>query len=53
LRGAKLSFGLMGMNSADLLECLPPVDDVISYNRRKTRTRRAERGYASRRASPG
>ncbi|MDR1273042.1 MAG: site-specific integrase [Odoribacteraceae bacterium] len=37
-----LSFGLAGMNSADLLECPPPVDGVISYNRRKTRTRRAD-----------
>ena len=35
-----LSFGLMGMNGADLYEAKPLKDGVITYNRKKTRTRR-------------
>ena len=38
-----VSFGTMGANLADLYEMRPPVDGVVEYNRRKTRTRRDDR----------
>ena len=38
-----ISFGLMGMNLADLAEAEPPSGDVIVYERKKTRGRRADR----------
>lgn len=38
-----LSFFLMGMNSADLYECSLMENNVISYNRAKTRDRRLDR----------
>lgn len=38
-----LSFALMGMNSPDLLSCAAPKNDIIIYNRQKTRDRRADR----------
>lgn len=37
-----LSFALLGMNSVDLWACPSPVNGVISYNRAKTRSRRAD-----------
>lgn len=37
-----LSFALMGMNAPDLLTCKPPKDDVIIYNRTKTRNQRPD-----------
>lgn len=37
-----LSFYLVGMNGADLFEMAPPKDGYITYNRRKTRTRRSD-----------
>lgn len=37
-----LSFALMGMNAPDLLSCAPPEDDIIVYNRQKTRERRSD-----------
>lgn len=38
-----VSFGLMGMNMADLYEAKPPKDGVLCYNRRKTRERRQDK----------
>lgn len=38
-----LSFFLVGMNAADLYECAADVDGKITYERKKTRTRRADR----------
>ena len=38
-----LSFGLMGMNTADLYELNSFSDGIITYERRKTRTRRADK----------
>jgi len=38
-----LSFALMGMNSPDLYTCAPPKDGIITYNRTKTKGRRADR----------
>lgn len=38
-----LSFALMGMNAPDMLSCAPPVDDILIYNRQKTRDRRADK----------
>lgn len=40
-----LSFGLMGINAADLLEAQAPKAGVLEYRRRKTRTRRADEAY--------
>ena len=37
-----LSFGLMGMNYIDLLGAAPPKGGVLAYERRKTRSRRAD-----------
>ena len=42
-----LSFLLCGMNAADLYECPPIVDGRITYNRKKTRTRRRDRALIS------
>ena len=38
-----VSFALMGTNFADLYNAVPPRDDVWTYNRQKTRSRRADR----------
>ena len=38
-----LSFALMGMNSPDLYDCAAPKNGIITYNRTKTRGRRADR----------
>lgn len=37
-----VSFGLMGMNLADMFEARPPKDGLLIYNRCKTRERRAD-----------
>ena len=37
-----LSFGLMGMNAADMMEVRAPRGSVLVYNRKKTRSRRAD-----------
>ena len=37
-----VSFGLMGMNLADMFEAAPPKDGVLIYNRCKTKERRAD-----------
>lgn len=37
-----VSFGLMGMNMADLFEAKPPKDGLLVYNRCKTRERRPD-----------
>lgn len=37
-----VSFGMMGMNAADLFEARTPVAGVVTYNRRKTRKRRSD-----------
>lgn len=42
---AKLSFCLMGMNSADLYEATVKKDGYICYNRQKTRERRQDGAY--------
>lgn len=38
-----VSFGLMGVNLADLYGAIPPRDGVWTYNRQKTRTRRPDK----------
>ena len=38
-----VSFGLMGVNLADLYCAVPPRDGVWTYNRQKTRTRRPDK----------
>lgn len=38
-----VSFGLMGVNLADLYGAIPPRDGVWIYNRQKTRTRRPDK----------
>lgn len=40
-----LSFGLMGMNTADMYELDSFYDGVISYERKKTRTRRTDKAF--------
>lgn len=40
-----LSFGLMGMNTADMYELNSFYDGVISYERKKTRTRRTDKAF--------
>ena len=37
-----LSFGLMGMNAADMYQAAKPEEDIIIYNRAKTRDRRSD-----------
>lgn len=37
-----ISFALMGMNAPDLLTCKPPKDNVIIYNRSKTKNQRPD-----------
>ena len=37
-----ISFALMGMNAADLLDAPPAKDGIITYNRVKTKNRRAD-----------
>ena len=39
---AVVSLGLMGINLADMYELRPPQDNVLIYNRKKTRDRRAD-----------
>lgn len=43
LDAAIVSFGLMGINMADLWEARPPKDGVLVYNRCKTRGRRPDK----------
>jgi len=38
-----LSFGLMGMNTADMYEAVCLSDNILTYERRKTRTRRKDK----------
>ena len=38
-----VSFGLMGINTADLFEAKPPKDGIFHYNRSKTRGRRPDK----------
>lgn len=38
-----LSFALFGMNIADLYECAPPRNGWLTYERKKTRTRREDK----------
>ena len=40
-----LSFGLMGMNTADMYELNSFYDGIISYERKKTRTRRNDKAF--------
>lgn len=40
-----LSFGLMGINTVDLFELESYTDGIISFERRKTRTRRLDNAY--------
>lgn len=40
-----LSFCLMGMNSVDMYQCTDMKDDIIMYNRAKTRGRRSDDAY--------
>lgn len=47
-----LSFGLMGMNAADMYEAAPAKGDVIVYNRRNTRNRRADKAEMRVRVEP-
>ena len=47
-----LSFGLMGMNSPDLLSCRPPKNGVLVYYRQKTRDRRPDRAEMHVRIEP-
>lgn len=47
-----LSFGLMGMNTADLYELNSFSDGIITYERRKTRTRRADKAMIKVKVEP-
>ncbi|MDR2586315.1 MAG: site-specific integrase [Prevotellaceae bacterium] len=47
-----LSFGLAGMNKIDMLTCLPPIGDVITYYRQKTTTRRVDKAKMKIRIEP-
>lgn len=38
-----VSFALMGMNLADMVTLAPPVNGMITYNRKKTKDRRADK----------
>lgn len=40
-----LSFCLMGMNSVDMYECSDIMDEIIRYNRAKTKDRRSDNAY--------
>lgn len=40
-----LSFSLMGMNSVDLYECRDLKDNILSYNRMKTKDRRTDNAH--------
>lgn len=42
-----LSFSLVGMNSVDLFNCTSCKDGIITYNRTKTKTRRADKAEIS------
>ena len=47
-----LSFALMGMNTADLYEATGYSNCIISYNRKKTRTRRKDKALMKIRVEP-
>ena len=47
-----LSFGLVGMNAADLWECTDYKGGRITYERKKTRNRRADRALISIKVEP-
>lgn len=47
-----ISFALMGMNSPDLYDCAAPTDGVITYNRTKTRGKRADEALMKVRLEP-
>ena len=47
-----LSFALMGMNLADVYEAEPIRDDILSYKRKKTRTRRNDEAEIKVRIEP-
>ena len=47
-----LSFCLMGMNSVDMYECTDCKNDVIKYNRAKTKDRRSDGAYIEVRVHP-
>lgn len=47
-----VSFGLMGMNAADIYACAPPKDGVLIYNRAKTAGRRDDRAEMHVRIDP-
>lgn len=47
-----LSFGLMGMNSADMYDAVTMRGDAICYNRAKTRGRRSDGAYIEVRVHP-
>lgn len=47
-----LSFYLIGMNSADLYEVSPNVNNRIDYERKKTRSRRADKALLSVKVEP-
>jgi integrase len=47
-----LSFGLVGMNVADLFNCTDYKDGRITYNRKKVANRRADRGKISIKVEP-
>jgi len=47
-----LSFGLVGMNAADLHECTTMKNNHIEYERKKTRSRRADNAFIRVRVQP-
>ncbi|MGE9516661.1 MAG: tyrosine-type recombinase/integrase [Solitalea-like symbiont of Acarus siro] len=47
-----LSFGLIGMNTVDLLTCPPIKNGRLTYNRTKTKTRRSDRAEISIKIEP-
>lgn len=47
-----LSFGLMGINTADLHEMTAIDSDILAYNRRKTRSRRSDKAAMKVRIEP-
>ena len=48
----KLSFCLIGMNSVDLYHCPPPVKGFLTYNRKKTSSRRKDEAAISIKLQP-
>lgn len=47
-----LSFAFMGMNAPDLLDCKPPRDGILVYNRQKTRDHRPDKAEMRVRIEP-